>query len=92
MKFACECGQLLGNTASPIGLECIFLDDFAKEKMQDLVDEEVAKDGSVDMWREHWRETATVVWKCFKCQRLYFNMKNGGEITVYKVEKTIQPT
>jgi hypothetical protein len=92
MNFICECTQLLSNTASPNGLECIFLDDFAKEKMQDLVDKEVLNDGSIDMWREHWRETATVVWKCFKCQRLYFNIENGKEIVVYKVEKNIQPT
>lgn len=89
MYLKCVCGNTMSDVASPNGVEGKYLDDYAQEKLQDLVDDEVKSSKEVDMWPEHWEDAgSTVVWKCPECKRLYFNATGDlDKITVYQIEK-----
>jgi hypothetical protein len=59
------------------------------ERLQELVDKQVEKEGVVDMWPEHWEQSGAIdVWKCFQCKRLFFSPKGEPEkIVIYSIEK-----
>ncbi len=90
MQIECACGLMLSNTGQPNDVECLLVPSRSIEKLQDLIDEEVATNGSVDMWPEHWEESGAIeVWRCRQCGRLYFNANKSREnIVVYNIEKT----
>jgi hypothetical protein len=89
MQFECLCGTMLSDTASPNDTEHLLISSRSIERLQDLVDDELAKDGVVDMWPEHWDECGAIeVWKCHKCNRLYVQPRESPEkIIVYSIEK-----
>lgn len=84
-----HCGTTLDDIAAPNNVEHLFLSSYAKEKLQDLVDEECSADGEIDMWPEHWEESGAVeIWKCFQCGRLYLDPKGDVEkVVVYAIEQ-----
>lgn len=90
MHITCICGTVLSNTALPNDVEHLLLSTRAIEWLQHLVDREVNKDGTVDLWPEHWEQSGAVeVWKCFECNRLYFNVGGPPEkLVVYSAERT----
>jgi hypothetical protein len=77
------------DVASPNDIENLLLDYRAMERLQDLVDAEVAQSREIDLWPEHWEKAgAIVVWRCPNCQRLYFNARGpASEVTVYRFER-----
>jgi hypothetical protein len=89
MYIKCLCGNTPNNVASPNNVEHLLLNSYAIEKLQDLVDEEVKENGSVDMWPEHWDKCGAIeVWKCLECGRLLFNPKGAPkDVMVYKFER-----
>jgi hypothetical protein len=89
MHLKCECGNVMTDIASPNDIEHLLLSYRAKEKLQDLVDAEVAKAGEIRMWPEHWEEAGAIdVWRCPDCSRLYLNARKApSEIVVYKLER-----
>jgi hypothetical protein len=89
MRLKCICGETMTDIAHPSETENILLSSYSQEKLQDLVDQEVAESGEVDMWYEHWKESGAInVWKCTTCERLYLNAYGEPEdIVVYSVEK-----
>jgi len=89
MYLKCSCGNVMNDIAGPNTVEHVLLSDYAQERLQDLVDKEVATNGQVDLWPEHWDEAGSIdVWKCQDCDRLYFNARGKKEdIVVYKIEK-----
>jgi hypothetical protein len=90
MFLTCICGHRMSDVASPNTIEHRLLSNRAWEKLQDLVDEECAKAGSIDSWPEHWEASgATDVWRCPECGRLYLNARDEpAKILVYKLEQT----
>jgi hypothetical protein len=89
MYLKCECGTVLSDVASPNDVEHLLLSYRAKERLQDLVDDEVASDGTIRMWSEHWEQSGAIdVWRCPDCVRLYFNARGApSEIIVYRLER-----
>ena len=89
MFLKCECGNTMNDIASPNGVEGLYLNDYAQEKLQNLVDEEVRTNKEIEMWVEHWEDAGSVVvWKCPECERLYLNATGElKDIVVYKIEK-----
>jgi hypothetical protein len=89
MNLWCICGNPMSDSGSPNDTEHLLISNRSMEQLQDLVDGEVEKDGTVDMWPEHWEQSkALEVWKCYKCQRLYLNPKGPSEqVIVYSIEK-----
>lgn len=89
MYLQCRCGNVMNDVASPNQVEHHLLNSYAKEKLQDLADEEVAAEGEIGMWAEHWDESGAInVWRCPVCERLYLNALGAKKnITVYKIEK-----
>lgn len=89
MYLTCLCGYVMSNVGSPNGFECLLLTDRAVERLQDLVDAQVARDGVVDEWPEHWEASGAVeVWRCPACKRLFFAPKDRPEdVVVYAVER-----
>jgi len=89
MRFECKCGNLLNDVGYPNDTEHFLLNTRSIERFQDLVDDEVSKEGQVEMWPEHWEQSgAVVIWKCHQCGRLYVNP--GGrpqEVVVYSIER-----
>jgi hypothetical protein len=66
----------------------VLLSDRCKEKLQDLVDDECASAGRIDMWPEHWEAAgALIVWRCSNCGRFYLNpLGDPGQVEVYALE------
>jgi hypothetical protein len=89
MKLECICGNLMNDVGYPNDTEHLLIGTRSIERLQDLVDREVEEAGTVDMWPEHWDDSgATVVWKCYKCSRLYVNPQGTAEnVIVYAIEK-----
>jgi hypothetical protein len=89
MRLKCLCGNNLDDIAFPNSVEHLLLNTYAKEKLQDLVDNEVKENGEVDMWPEHWEDAGSVItWKCFECGRLYLDAEGDKDkIIVYKIEQ-----
>ena len=89
MYLKCECGTVLSDVASPNDVEHLLLSYRAKERLQDLVDDEVASDGTIRMWSEHCEQSGAIdVWRCPDCVRLYFNARGApSEIIVYRLER-----
>jgi hypothetical protein len=89
MRLKCLCGNHLDNIASPNSVEHLLVSDSAKEKFQNLADDEIRESGEVDMWPEHWENAGSiVVWKCFECGRLYLNAEEDlDKVVVYKIEQ-----
>ncbi len=89
MYLKCLCGKHLSDTAHPNETEYLLVSTLSQEKLQDLVDKEVAENAVVDMWPEHWEESGTEeLWKCSECNRLYFNIFDSVEnIIDYKIEQ-----
>jgi hypothetical protein len=89
MFLKCLCGNVMTNTGYPNSVEHLLVSTSSQEKLQDLVDEEVTNNAVVDMWPEHWEESGSaVVWKCYECERMYFNAWDDIEkIIVYKIEQ-----
>ncbi len=79
----------MSDVAAPNDIEHLLLSYRAKERLQDLVDAEVAKSGRIDLWPEHWESAGAVdVWRCPNCGRLYFNPRgSASEVTVYRFER-----
>jgi hypothetical protein len=90
MRLECLCGYMMADTGQPNDVEHLLISCRSMERLQDLADEEVKKDGIIDMWPEHWEQSgASEIWKCLKCNRLYFNPKGPRtQIMVYAIEKT----
>ncbi len=92
MFFKCECGQILNDIGYPNNVEHFLVNAYDRERLEHLVDKEVAENQVIDMWTEHWDESGAIpTWRCYVCERLYLNIGNGKEIIVYKVEKTRHP-
>jgi hypothetical protein len=83
---------VLNDNAAPNDVEHLLLNYIAKEKVQDLVDDECAQNNAIDMWPEHWEDAGAIpVWKCFVCGRLYIDpFGKIDEIVVYSIETTIK--
>jgi hypothetical protein len=79
----------MSNVASPNDMECLLLSNRQVERVQDLIDEQVRRDGIIDEWPEHWEASGAIeVWRCYKCKRLYFGATDRAEdIVVYAVER-----
>lgn len=75
---------------TPNDTEHLVISNRSMERLQDLVDAEVERDGVVDEWPEHWERCgATEVWKCHVCNRLYVSPRGPKkEVIVYEIEKT----
>jgi hypothetical protein len=89
MRMICVCGTMLSNVGQPNDTEHLMMTSKSIETLQDLADEEVAKEGTIDLWPEHWEQNGAVeVWKCHKCDRLYVD-PNGpaDQVVVYAIEK-----
>ena len=70
MYLKCECGHVMTDVAAPNNVEHVLLSYSAKERLQDLVDEEFLTNGEIDLWPEHWKEAGGIdVWKCPQCGR-----------------------
>jgi hypothetical protein len=80
---------MLSDTAQPNDIEHLLISSRSIERLQDLVDDEVRKEGVVDMWPEHWEQSGAVeIWKCYKCHRLLLRPRESPDkIVVYSVEK-----
>jgi hypothetical protein len=80
----------LSDAGSPNDTEHVLLSDSVVEKFQDLADKEVAADGAVNSWPEHWEDAGSIeLWKCYNCHRLYMNVGGKPEdIVVYAIEQT----
>jgi hypothetical protein len=89
MYLECFCGRVMFNTGSPNGIEHVLLYDYALEKLQALVNAEVDKDGTVDLWPEHREDSGALnVWKCPDCQRRYISPDGEKEkVIVYTIER-----
>lgn len=89
MKFACSCGNVLSNTASPSAIEHYLISEANAERLQSLVDEQLDQEGGHIEWYENWSECSpSRVWKCHKCERLYVFTDNEFEtVKVYALEK-----
>ncbi|QDU20338.1 hypothetical protein [Urbifossiella limnaea] len=88
MFLRCICGNSLDDIASPSPTVRHVLTDTGIEKLQDAVDQEVAENGIVDMWPEHWETAGTQeVWLCSACERLYIGVNGSEPIRVYKLEQ-----
>jgi hypothetical protein len=89
MQLECVCGTALSDTGYPNDIEHLLIGTHAIERLQEVVDKEVEKEGRIDLWPEHWDESGAIeVWKCFKCGRLYMNIKQPPErIVVYSIER-----
>ena len=77
------------NIASPNDTEHLLVSDRSLERLQNLVDSEVARNGNVDEWPEHWENcNPHEVWMCGECRRLYFAPHGErDQITVYAIER-----
>ena len=93
MFIKCLCGQVLNDTAAPNDVEHILMSYQAMERLQDLADEEVAAEGAIHCWPEHWEVSGAIkIWKCGTCSRLYFGIGGKPEkIIIYKIEQTGLP-
>jgi hypothetical protein len=89
VHLKCLCGNYLSDAGHPNETEYLLVSTSSQEKLQDLVDEEVADNAIVDMWPEHWEDSgAAEIWKCCECKRLYFNVLGSiEEVIVYKIEQ-----
>ena len=89
MFLQCLCGHVMNDIASPNEVQHLLISDAVMERMQDLVDREVAAEGAEDLWPEHWEESGAIpTWKCHHCQRLLVGVGGKPEdIVVYKVEQ-----
>jgi hypothetical protein len=89
VKLRCVCGHTIDDIAAPNDVEHLLVNYRAMERLQDLVDEECAADGSIDLWPEHWEESGAVeVWKCPFCERLYVDPKAEPEdVVVYSIKR-----
>jgi hypothetical protein len=89
MNLTCLCGNSMSDVGSPNDMECLLISNRSIERLQDLVDEQVSRDGIVDEWPEHWEASgATEVWRCHNCNRLYFRPKGRPEdVVVYAIER-----
>ncbi len=89
MKLNCLCGSQMCNIGAPNDIEHLLINSYSIEKIQDLVDSEIERNGSVDEWPEHWEQSQALdVWKCRECQRLYVNPNGPAEkVIVYSIEK-----
>ena len=88
MFLRCLCGYTLTNAASPGRIVHYLLSAHAVERLQDAVDQEVAKSGVVEDWPEHW-DTAQVAeaWLCPQCSRLYVGVGGLGPVRVFALER-----
>jgi hypothetical protein len=89
MILVCTCGEVLSDAASPNDTEHLLISDRCMERLQDLVDAQVERDGVVDEWPEHWEESGGVkAWVCYACKRIYVAPNGPPEkIVVYSIEK-----
>ena len=89
MYLKCSCGNVLTDVGAPNNVEHLLLSYYAMERLQDMIDEEVAKNCIVDSWPEIWEAAGSVdVWKCEECNRLYMNPRGSADsVIVYNVEK-----
>lgn len=89
IEIPCSCGHVLSWGRSPDNFEFLYLSYAAKERLQDLVDSQVERDGVIDEWPEHWEGSNAIdVWKCPICNRLYFSpMGPREQIAVYNLER-----
>ena len=94
MFLKCVCGTVLDDVGAPNNVEHLLLSYRAMEKIQDLVDDEVAAVGKVDSWVDHWDDAGSLkVWRCYNCARLYINAMGPPEdIVIYAIERKGMPT
>jgi hypothetical protein len=80
---------MLDDIAAPNEVEHLLLSYRAKEKLQDLADEQCSAEGEIDMWPEHWEASGAVeAWRCFECGRLYVDPKGDPEqVVVYEIQQ-----
>ena len=92
MKVVCKCGFVMSDSGSPNDMEHLLISDRQVEVLQDLVDSEVAADGEVQMWPEHWEESgATEILKCEQCGRLHVIGSDGRVSHVYIRDPDTEP-
>lgn len=89
MNLKCACGYWMSDVGAPNDTEHLLLSNRAQERLQDLVDDQVRREGVVDMWPEHWEACGALeAWVCPSCRRIYVNPKGPGEgVIVYAVER-----
>jgi hypothetical protein len=89
MILKCFCGNQLDDIGYPNNVENLLVSTEAEERLQDMVDKEVNESGEIQMWPEHWEESNAIsVWKCYECNRLYFNPEGEPEkVIVYNIEQ-----
>ncbi len=90
MELKCICGNVMSDIGSPNDTEHLLISNRSVERLKDLVDSQIERNGIVDEWPEHWEQSGALeVWKCYACKRLYMSPKGpADEIIVYKMEKT----
>jgi hypothetical protein len=90
----CPCGYTLTNVASPGAIAHKLLTDHGVERLENAVDREVAANGSIDSWPEHFEEAGAIeIWVCPKCKRLFVHaVDSPADIVVYSRESVGLPS
>jgi hypothetical protein len=93
MFLRCPCGYTLTDIACPGRIVHHLLSAHGVERLQEAVDREVAAEGVVGGWPEHWDAAETAeTWLCPKCSRLFVGVNGPGQVRVYALERVgIEP-